>query len=131
MFLRKLTTITVAALLLMGCGKQSVMVSEVDFNDEKVYVDGHLFTGTVWSDDKSAWQLTANDGIPTAVTFYHSGGGEAYVMASPADTVDIRTFDEEGNLIPVDTFAERYKDVAAQIPALLKRIKGTDNSTRP
>lgn len=126
MFLRKLITVAVVALLLVGCGKRSVTVHEVEFNDEKVYVDGRPFTGTVWSDDKATWQMTANEGILTAVTFYHSGGSAAYIMESPADTVDMRTFDEDGIRIPVDSFAERYQDLAAQIPALLQLIKGKD-----
>ena len=129
MFLRKLITVAVVALLMVGCGKRSVAVSEVEFKDEKMYVDGHLYTGTIWSDDNTTWQMTANDGIPTAVTFYHSNGAAAYIMDSPADTVDMRTFDEAGTLIPVDSLAERYQDLASQIPMLLKLIKGkgTDN----
>ncbi|MBP5387772.1 MAG: hypothetical protein J6Y97_10365 [Prevotella sp.] len=124
MFLRKLITATVVAILLVGCGKHSVTVSEVEFNDEKVYVDGHPFTGTVWSDDNATWQLTANEGTPTAVTFYHDGGTVAYSMESSSDTTDFRTYDEEGTLIPIDTFVEHYKDLASEIPALLQLIKG-------
>ena len=128
MFLRKLITVAVVALLVVGCSKRSVTAHEVEFTDEKVYLDGRPFTGTVWSDDKATWQMTASEGIPTAVTFYHSGGGAAFVMESPADTADMHVFDETGARIPVDSFAERYQDLAAQIPALLQLIKGNDNN---
>jgi len=124
MFLRKLITATAVAIVLVGCGKHSVTVSEVEFNDEKVYVDGHPFTGTVWSDDNATWQLTTTEGIPTAVTFYHNGGAVAYSMESSADTTDLRTYDEEGTLIPIDSFVVRYKSLATEIPSLLQLIKG-------
>ena len=127
MFLRKLITATVVALLLVGCGKHSVTVSEVDFSDEKVYKNGNPYTGVVWSDDKFTWQMTINEGIPTAVTFYHPGGTVAFSIETPSDTTDLRTFDENGTLIPIDTFVERYKDLAEEIPMLLERIKGEND----
>ncbi len=127
MFLQRLATAAVVVLSLVGCGERSVTVSEVTFSDEKVYVDGKPYTGTVWSDDKHTWELTSSEGIPTAVTFYHDGGQAAYIMDSSADTADMRTFDEGGTRIPADTFAERYKDLASQIPALLRLLKGEIN----
>ena len=80
------------------------------------------YTGKVWSDDQQTWQLTAEEGQVTAFTLHHADGSTAFTMQSPADT--LTAFDESGNTIPIDTFAIRYKQLAQQIPQLLKAISG-------
>ena len=112
------------ALVLVSCGKRSLTASEVVFDKERVYADGALFTGTVSSEAPTTWELTVEEGVPTAVSFFHANGTVAYSMSSPTDTTSIHLYEDDGTEIPLDSFVERHKDLAAQIPALLQLIKG-------
>lgn len=122
MHFRKLLLVGLVGAGIMSCGEPTATVSQVEFEGTQVYMDGKPYTGKVWSDDQQTWQLTAEEGQVTAFTLHHADGSTAFTMQSPADT--LTAFDESGNTIPIDTFAIRYKQLAQQIPQLLKAISG-------
>ena len=122
MDLRKILTGGLVSLLLLSCGDKKVTVSEVEFVDAKACVDGHPFSGEVWSDDNASWCLTAENGLLTTFTIYHGNGTPAYTMTSVADT--LQAFDETGAPISLDSFAVRYKPLAEEVYTLTERIVG-------
>ncbi len=122
MHLRNIVTVGLLSLFLLGCGDKKVTMSEVEFVDTKAYVDGHPFSGEVWSDDTARWCLTAENGLLTSFTIYHDNGTPAYTMYSSADT--LQAFDESGAPMSLDTFALRYKPLAEEFYALTDRIVG-------
>lgn len=122
MHFRKLFCVGLLAAIMVSCKQQTATLSQVEFSDNQVYVEGKPFTGVVWSDDHTTWQLTTDNGQVTAFTLYHASGDPAFTMQSPADT--LTAYDESGAIIPIDTFAIRYKELAKQIPQLLQTITG-------
>ena len=110
-------------LALCSCsGSGTSTISEVEFGDSTVTLDGKPFSGKIWSDDKTTFCLEADKGVVTSFTLYHTNGTPAYVMASPADTLE--AFDETGKAIPLDTFCSRYESLADEITALNYKING-------
>ena len=118
--------LTAACVMLafLSCGKDRINVSAVQFSEEKVLVDGKPFTGEVWSDDGASYSLTADQGEVVAFTLYHNNGQVALSKASHSDSTLV--YDEQGTPITVDTFATRYKELAAELPQLVKQIKGNE-----
>ncbi len=122
MYLRRLFSILLFVSALVSCTEKEVIgVDQVEFRDSIVYLNGNPYTGIVWGND-SLWQLTVENGQMTAFTLYHQNGETAFSMTSPADT--LQAFDETGASLPIDSFAVRYKSLADEIPALIKRIHG-------
>lgn len=109
-------------LAFLSCGKNRINVSAVQFSEEKVLVDGKPFTGEIWSDDGATYSLTADQGEVVSFTLYHINGQVALCKASHIDSTLV--YDEQGSPITVDTFATRYKELAAELPQLVKQIKG-------
>lgn len=110
---------------LLSCSKEKTStISEVVFADGTATVDGKPFTGEIWSDDNKTYCLETDKGVVTGFKLYHSNGTAAYVMASPADTLE--AFDEAGKSIPLDTFIKRYESLADELTAVNNMIKGED-----
>lgn len=110
-------------LALCSCsGSGTSTISQVEFGDSTVTLNGKPFSGEIWSDDKATYRLEADNGVVTSFTLYHANGTPAYVMSSPADTLE--AFDETGKAIPLDTFRLRYEALADEITALSHKIKG-------
>mgnify|MGYP007056203293 CR=1 FL=1 len=107
-------------------GDKKSNISEVVFADGTATVEGKPFTGEIWSDDNKTYCLETDNGVVTAFKIYHSNGTAAYVMASPADTLE--AFDETGNSIPLDTFIKRYESLADEMTAVNNKIKGEDKA---
>lgn len=122
MFLRKIMLSGLICLALSSCHERRTTLSEVQLADTLILEGGKPFSGELWSDDDSTWCLTAKDGRPIAFTLYHPNGTTAFVMQSPADT--LQAFDETGETISIDSFAVNYKQLAEQIPALMERFHG-------
>ena len=124
MFLRKIMLSGLICLVVSACHDQRTTLSEVQLTDTLILEGGKPFSGELWSDDDSTWCLTAKNGNPIAFTLYHPNGKPAFVMQSPADT--LQAFDETGEAISIDSFAVNYQQLAEQIPALMERFHGTE-----
>ena len=112
-----------AALFVMSCGQANkTNVSAVQFSEDKVLVDGKPFTGEVWSDDGVTYRIVAEKGEMVSFTLYHDNGNVAFSQASHGDSAMV--CDEQGAPVSIDSFATRYKDLAKEIPELMKRIRG-------
>ena len=114
-------------LLLVNCADKTAKESDVTYSDAQVFLHDKPYTGEVWSEDGVTWCMTATDGTPTSFTLYHTNGTAAFVMQSPADT--LQAFDDQGTPIAIDSFAIHYKELAGQIPALLARLNGQPADT--
>ena len=119
--------LTAMVAVLTACGPEKKMhLTDVEWQQSMVQANGSPVTGELWSDDDLTWCMTLEEGIPKAFRLYHDNGKEAFVMNSPADT--LQAFDENGQVISIDSFAIAYKQLAQQIPELMGIIKASDQT---
>lgn len=109
----------VVVLCLFACKPGRTAVSEVVFTDSLAYVDGHLYSGELWSDDTVSYCLVTEEGRVVSLTMYHDNGQVALTMPS-ADSVSC--FDLAGESIPFDSFVARYEALADQVSQLTHRM---------
>lgn len=114
----------VGVLCLFACKAGKTYVGEVEFTDSLAYVDGHPYSGELWSDDTSSYCLMAEEGRVVSLTMYHDNGQVALSMPS---SDSLACFDVEGESIPFDTFVVRYKTLGDQVPLLVSRMTGEKN----
>lgn len=121
--------ISMALLCLLGCKAGKTYLSGVVFADSLAYVDGHLYSGELWSDDTVSYCLMAEEGRIVSLTMFHDNGMVALKMPS---TDSLICYDVTGTVIPFDSFVARYEAVADEVSQLTRRIMvGKEEEVRP
>jgi len=115
-------------MLLLSCGGKNRHMNDVEFDSEKVYINGVPFNGDVWSDDNHSYCLTSTDGVITSFRLFHNNDSTAISILTDSTST---FYDEEGREIPIDSFKTRYKGIYETLPELVKTIKGDSAQQKP
>jgi hypothetical protein len=111
-------TIAATGLLLwcVSCGPHKASIHEIVMDKENILKNGEPYTGEVWSEDGKSFCLTTRNGEPTKFVMYHLNGQEAVRIDNLSD--DMTVYDETGAVMPIDSFAILYEDLAGTLQEL-------------
>ena len=120
MTFRNLIIALALPMVVMSCGSRMKHISDMEIRDSMIYADGKPYSGDVWSDDEHVYRLTAREGVVVSCLFYHDNDSVAIEILN--DSI-VTYYDDEGEVLPEDTFKVRYKEVCASLADLLSIVK--------
>ena len=119
MTFRNLIIALALPLVVMSCGSRMKHISDMEIRDSLIYADNMPYSGDVWSDDEHVYRLTIQDGVIVNCRLYHDNDSVAIEILN--DSI-VTYYDDEGEVLPEDSFKVRYKDVCATLSELMKVI---------
>ena len=119
MTIRKLFFALALPVVVMSCGSRVKHISDIEIQDSLMYSDGKLYSGDIWSDDGQMYQLTTQDGVLVECRLYHDNDSLAIEILN--DSI-VTYYDEEGDVLPEDSFKVRYQDVCLTLSELMSAI---------
>ena len=119
MTLRKLMMALALPVMALSCGGRMMHISDVTIQDSLMFADGKPYSGDIWSDDEHMYQLTTQDGVLVECRLYHDNDSVAIEFLNDST---VTFYDDEGTVLPEDSFKVRYKDVSEALAELMSII---------
>ena len=120
MTIRKLMIALALPVMALSCGGRKMHISDVKIQDSLMFADGKAYSGDIWSEDEHMYQLTVQDGVLVECRLYHDNDSVAIEILNDST---VTFYDDEGTVLPEDTFKVRYKDVSATLAELMEEIR--------